>query len=254
MNFNLKEDHLVPIYLQKHTDSTQRPVLSFIYYLGLIFWLSVAGDAFLWREIKKIIKNFKKTKSSHEACSHGAHWEYLWKPLLKLMGLWHVLITAIFIINFYPNHTQCTLGYCQHLSTSCYLLKHGVLLIAIMAANAVSSFYLLSAPHRIPVVYHFWMKSKGKKINSEVLYYIGLFCRNWKPTTICIKSPLKIEPWYDFTHVSLGRSLVHDPRGFYILNKVLHIESPHEKIIMSPLHTQALRYNALLMSVKDQVI
>jgi len=35
MNFNLKKDHLVPIYLQKPTNATQRPVLSFLYNPGL---------------------------------------------------------------------------------------------------------------------------------------------------------------------------------------------------------------------------
>lgn len=121
MNFNLKKDHLAPIYLQKLTNSTQRPVLSFMYNPGLILWLNTAEDTFLWREIKK--KKKKPKKKSHAACSHWACWQSLWKPLLKLMGLWHVLIIAIFIINFSPNHTQSTVGHCQHLSTPCCFLK-----------------------------------------------------------------------------------------------------------------------------------
>lgn len=52
MNFNLKKDHLAPIYLQKLPNSTQRSVLSFMYNPGLILWLNIAGDALLWREIK----------------------------------------------------------------------------------------------------------------------------------------------------------------------------------------------------------
>lgn len=117
MNFNLKKDHLVPIYLQKLTNSTHGPVLSFMYNPELVdkyCWRYF----FLWREIKK-----RKKKKSHAVCLHWACWESLWKPLLKLMGLWHVLIIAIFIINFSPNHTQSIAGHCQHLSTPCCLLN-----------------------------------------------------------------------------------------------------------------------------------
>lgn len=64
MNFNLKKDHLAPIYLQKLTNSTQRPVLSFMYNPGFILWLNTAEDAFLWREIKKKKKPPQKKPQS----------------------------------------------------------------------------------------------------------------------------------------------------------------------------------------------
>lgn len=65
MNFNLKKDHLAPIYLQKLTNSTQRPVLSFMYNPGLILWLNTAEDAFLWREIKKKNQQQQKKAMQH---------------------------------------------------------------------------------------------------------------------------------------------------------------------------------------------
>lgn len=65
MNFNLKTDHLVPIYLQKLTNATQRPVLSFMYNPGLILWLNIAGHAFFMEENK----GEKKRQEKKRPCS-----------------------------------------------------------------------------------------------------------------------------------------------------------------------------------------